>query len=70
MPRVTRFAPSVKSELMTETTTESRGTALEHLVGDLSSWFFMRDFVFLNPTYTSNGQKRYSDTMLTMRIWF
>lgn len=43
---------------MTESTKESRGTALEHLIGELSATFFMKDFVFLNPTYTSNGQKR------------
>lgn len=43
---------------MTGGTSESRGTALEHLIGDLSATFFMKDFVFLNPTYTSNGQKR------------
>ena len=43
---------------MEENRRESRGTALENLIADLSSKFFMRDFVFLNPTYVSNGKKR------------
>ncbi|MFZ1008471.1 MAG: hypothetical protein WAN65_16635 [Candidatus Sulfotelmatobacter sp.] len=43
---------------MTGSGKDSRGTALERLIGELSATFFMRDFVFLNPTYSSNGQKR------------
>lgn len=37
---------------------ESRGTALEHVVAELTSTFFMKDFVFLSPTYMTSGQQR------------
>jgi hypothetical protein len=43
---------------MTAKRNEPRDTALERLIAELSSVFFMRDFVFLDPTYVSSGQKR------------
>jgi hypothetical protein len=52
---------------MGETRHESRGTALEHLIAELSSTFFMRDFVFLNPTYVSNGKKRQLTDLLFLQ---
>src|ERR1700685_834410 len=52
---------------MEETRHESRGTALEHLIADLSSTFFMRDFVFLNPTYVSNGKERQLTDLLFLQ---
>src|ERR1700685_1363156 len=52
---------------MEETRHEARGTALEHLIADLSSTFFMLDFVFLNLTYVSNGKERQLTDLLFLQ---
>jgi hypothetical protein len=37
---------------------EERGEIVERLIADLSSMFFMRDFVFRSPSYLTGGEKR------------
>lgn len=37
---------------------EPRGTFVERLIAELASMFFMKDFVFLNPSYVTSGEKR------------
>jgi hypothetical protein len=37
---------------------ESRGTVIERLIAELASRFFMKDFVFLSPSYVTGRHKR------------
>jgi hypothetical protein len=37
---------------------EPRGTVVERLIAELASMFFMKDFVFLNPSFVTSGEKR------------
>lgn len=37
---------------------EARGETVERLIADLSSMFFMKDFVFRSPSYLTSGSKR------------
>ncbi len=39
-------------------TAESRGTALERFIADLTSMFFLNDFVYLSPSYMTSAHKR------------
>src|SRR5579864_5767419 len=45
----------------------SRGRLLERLTAQFASLFFMRDFVFLHPTYVSSGvSKELTDLLLVL----
>jgi hypothetical protein len=41
-----------------ENQTEPRGSVVERLIAELASMFFMKDFVFLRPSYVTSGQQR------------
>ena len=41
-----------------QTKLETRGEMLERLIAELSSMFFMKDFVFRSPSYVTHGDKR------------
>jgi hypothetical protein len=43
---------------MTGDRDKQRGKVVERLIADLSSMFFMKDFVFRNPSYVTSGQER------------
>src|SRR5438309_1323629 len=37
---------------------KERGEIVERLIAELSSMFFMKDFVFRSPSYVTSGEKR------------
>src|SRR5439155_21568915 len=46
---------------------EKHGHITDQMTGDFTSRFFMKDFVFLNPSYTSSGvRKELSDLLLVL----
>ncbi len=48
-------------------TVEQRGHIIERLTGHFTGQFFMKDFVFLNPYYTSGGvKKELADLLLVL----
>ena len=49
---------SVKCLFMADDTDKQRGKVVERLIADLSSMFFMKDFVLRNPFYVTSGQER------------